>query len=147
MLLFGGEGMVIPLTHRVTVTLMRRVWGLDWKLVWAGEGVVSFADYLGLPRAAVRTKYPRLPKGPRAFELTSRPRWVAGVVSVRLPDGRITLQSSEFEVPNRGRGKRCLSISSRVTPLARRRSETLCLGQRPPEEKIHVSGESEDLFR
>jgi hypothetical protein len=89
MLLFGGEGMSNPLKHRVTMTLMRRVWGPDWRVDWAAAGIGGFADYLGLPRETARTVYPHSRRDSRAF--AARTKADSSVVSVRWPDGRVTL--------------------------------------------------------
>jgi hypothetical protein len=94
MLLFGGEGMGNPLKQRATLALMRRVWGPEWKLVWAREGIVSFADYLGVSRDAVRTWYP--PSAPDLEELLGgHPEFTLGVISMRRPDGLVTLHPTE----------------------------------------------------
>jgi hypothetical protein len=98
MLLFGGEGMGNSLKHRVTMALMQRVWGPDWRVAWAAAGIGGFADYLGLPRETARTAYPRSRRDPRDF---SPPRkWSTAVLSVRWPDGRLSVHAIEDYAPS-----------------------------------------------
>jgi hypothetical protein len=97
MLLFGGEGMSNPLKHRVTLTLMQRIWGPDWKVAWAAAGIGGFADYLGLPRETARTTYPRSRRDPQDFSPPEE--WTTAVLSVRWPDGRLSVHAIEDYAP------------------------------------------------
>ncbi|TDF95466.1 hypothetical protein [Paenibacillus piri] len=56
LLFFGGEEELWSIPYRrIFLRLMQKVWG-DWELLWANEGIVDIAGYVGVSREVVLTR-------------------------------------------------------------------------------------------